>query len=510
MSTNATITVIVTEDEPIILNNIVKKVENSSESVSVIGKAQSGNETLALLSVSQPDILITDIEMPGINGLELICQVRERYPGIHIVILSGYSNFEYARTAIKYNVEDYILKPVSQEDLKELLTRLAQKIQLERHSKERNILSMTLKGDEESASWPYYFHEGRFILALISLGSKPSQFTSPQISRDYQILWEDFDIPGFLKGRQKLEHAWLIDETYSLQKFVIIYTTNASFTPEHFALALYRYMASAVSDVPFHIEVCPTLIPCSEIWNTAKLIRHFYENTVPSFSRGYCCISDTLPDFSQVQNLQKNLSAYLHQISTSTQLLKYTKDGIFEYHKLHAPAAYTDSFLYEIYHALPSLFHVEENICRNYMSQILCRFYTYKDPEALCADVSSSLMEIIRQHTPGMNADSLYENPKKYIEDNFNCKISLNDLSERFGYTSSYINRIYKKNSGISPLQYMTNLRMEHAKQLLKKDIDADIKSIAAAAGYEDARYFSRVFKNETGKTPSAYAGRLL
>lgn len=104
MSTNATITVIVTEDEPIILNNIVKKVENSSESVSVIGKAQSGNETLALLAVSQPDILITDIEMPGINGLELICQVRERYPGIHIVILSGYSNFEYARTAIKYKV----------------------------------------------------------------------------------------------------------------------------------------------------------------------------------------------------------------------------------------------------------------------------------------------------------------------------------------------------------------------------------------------------------------------
>ena len=510
MSTNTTVTVMVTEDEPIILNNIVKKVENSSDSVSVIGKAQSGNETLALLARAQPDILITDIEMPGVNGLELIRQVREHYPDIHIVILSGYSNFEYARTAIKHNVEDYLLKPVSQGDLKELLNRLSHKIRQEKHAKERNILSMTLKGDEENASWPYYFHEGQFFLALISLGSKPSQFTSSQINRDYQTLWEDFDIPGFLKSRQQLEHAWLIDESYSLQKFVIIYSKNDTFTTEHFALTLYRHMASAAADVPFHIDACKGLIPCSEIWNTAKRIRHFYDKTIPAFTRGYCCISDSLPDTSSAQNLQKNLRAYLHQINNPTQLLKYAKDGIYEYHSLHAPAAYTDALLYEIYNALPTLFQVEENICLNYMSQILSRFYAYKGPEELCQEVSASLTEIICHYAPEMNADSLYEKLKKYIEDHFNCKISLNDLSERFGYTSSYINRIYKKNSSISPLQYMTNLRMEHAKQLLKKDIAADIKSIAAAAGYEDAPYFSRVFKNETGKTPSAFAGRQL
>lgn len=510
MSTNTIVTVMVTEDEPIILNNIVKKVENSSDSISVIGKAQSGNETLALLAQSQPDILITDIEMPGINGLELIRQVREHYPDIHIVILSGYSNFEYARTAIKHNVEEYLLKPVSQEDLKELLARLSQKINQEKHSKERNILSMTLKGDEENASWPYYFHEGKFFLALISLGSKPSQFTSPQISREYQTLWEDFDIPGFLKSRPQLEHAWLIDEAYSLQKFVIIYTKNDSFTPEHFALTLYRHMACAVSDVSFHVDACPELIPCCEIWNRAKQIRHFYSNTVPAFTRGYCCISDTLPDSAAIQNLQKSLRAYLHQINNPTQMIKYAIDGINEYHSLHAPGAYTDALLYEIYHAIPALFQVEESICLNYMSQILSRLYAYKDPQELCQEVSASLTEIICHYAPEMNADSLYEKLKKYIEDHFNCKISLNDLSERFGYTSSYINRIYKKNSGISPLQYMTNLRMEHAKQLLKKDISADIKSIAAAAGYEDARYFSRVFKNETGKTPSAFAGRQL
>ena len=84
------ITVIIAEDEPIILNNIAKKVENTDSRIQVIGKAQNGRETLALLNSQVPDLLVTDIEMPGMNGLELIREVRRLYPQVHILILSGY------------------------------------------------------------------------------------------------------------------------------------------------------------------------------------------------------------------------------------------------------------------------------------------------------------------------------------------------------------------------------------------------------------------------------------
>ena len=101
--------------------------------------------------------------------------------------------------------------------------------------------------------------------------------------------------------------------------------------------------------------------------------------------------------------------------------------------------------------------------------------------------------------------DSLYYQLKHYIEVNYNQKISLDDLSDRYGYTPSYINRLFKKECGISPLQYQTSLRITKAKELLNTQADIDIKTIASTIGYEDARYFSRVFKNEVGTTPSEW-----
>ncbi len=87
------------------------------------------------MSQNPCDILITDIEMPGINGLELINQVQKFYPCTRIVILSGYSNFEYARTAIRYGVVDYLLKPVSFPVLSELFAKLADEIRQEKYDR---------------------------------------------------------------------------------------------------------------------------------------------------------------------------------------------------------------------------------------------------------------------------------------------------------------------------------------------------------------------------------------
>ena len=132
MKTDDTFQVLVAEDEPIILDNIVKKVEKASPLIRVSGKAQNGQEALDILRDRTFDILITDIEMPGMSGLELIRQVKELYPDLKVVILSGYSNFEYARTALRYGVEDYLLKPLDQDILAELLSHCAVRLKTRR------------------------------------------------------------------------------------------------------------------------------------------------------------------------------------------------------------------------------------------------------------------------------------------------------------------------------------------------------------------------------------------
>ena len=91
------------------------------------------------------------------------------------------------------------------------------------------------------------------------------------------------------------------------------------------------------------------------------------------------------------------------------------------------------------------------------------------------------------------------------MEKNYSQQVSMTDLSECFGYTASYINRLFKKEYGTSPIQYQTVLRMSRAKEILLKNPDINIKSVAQSVGYEDSRYFSRIFKNETGMTPSAW-----
>jgi YesN/AraC family two-component response regulator len=117
--------VIVAEDEELILNSIIKKIQKSGLGFKVIATAQDGNTALNLIENNQPDLLITDIRMPVMDGLELIKNVYEKYPYIKKIIISGYGEFSYAQQALKYEVKEYLLKPVKQEALTEALGKVS-------------------------------------------------------------------------------------------------------------------------------------------------------------------------------------------------------------------------------------------------------------------------------------------------------------------------------------------------------------------------------------------------
>mgnify|MGYP006289079847 CR=1 FL=1 len=121
--------VIVVEDEPLILNNLVKKIREADPVFEVTGTAHNGKAAVELLEKCRADALITDIRMPVMNGLELIERIYYAYPFLKLIVISGYDDFSYARTALRYGVKDYILKPVNMEELKATLTRI--RLQLE-------------------------------------------------------------------------------------------------------------------------------------------------------------------------------------------------------------------------------------------------------------------------------------------------------------------------------------------------------------------------------------------
>lgn len=504
MNCDKYITVVVAEDEPIILNNISKKVESSVDYIHVIGKAVNGLKVLELFKTQVPDILITDIEMPGMNGLELIEQVKKKYPSVHIVILSGYNNFEYARAAIQYGVKEYILKPVSQSDLSASLLKLSETILYEKQRKDRNILSMTLSGPEENVIPSHYFEGKHFILSLITIGNLPSQYAIPQFSNDSLSLWEKVNFQEYLNDSESLKHFWLIDETYQLQKFIILHTDVKEINTKFINLSLFKYLSNCLGDVPFHLVTSDSTIPYTDIWSTAKYLRQSTKYSVTMCANSYTLLSQDRENSFWSSKEQRIKIDFLYQINTLHQLLKYVEDTLTQYIQQQIPQHYTDNFIYEVYQILPLLFSIPKEACQLAMNSTLFSLHAYRTAAQLCAAITVSLKNLHRNFSPEMTSDSLYEKICQYIDSNYTQKITSEDLQKRYGYTPSYINRIFKKEGGTSPLQYLTSRRIEHAKELLKQNMD--IKNIALLVGYDDARYFSRVFKNETGVIPSAWS----
>lgn len=133
--------VVVAEDEMLLLKNLIEKIHTLNLNFEVIGYAQTGIQAYELIEEHHPDVLITDIKMPAMDGLSLIKKVRTYYPSIDCIILSGFSDFEYAKTAIHYQVSDYLLKPIDTESLYETLHNLQNKY-LSRQSNYQEIFNL--------------------------------------------------------------------------------------------------------------------------------------------------------------------------------------------------------------------------------------------------------------------------------------------------------------------------------------------------------------------------------
>ena len=123
--------ILLVDDEEEVRKGIIRKMEWEKLGFEVAGDAENGEEALEKVEQLQPDVVITDIRMPYMDGLTLTRRIREKYPSIRVLIFSGYDDFEYAQQAIKLHVTEYILKPVNVEELSEILTRVRENLEEE-------------------------------------------------------------------------------------------------------------------------------------------------------------------------------------------------------------------------------------------------------------------------------------------------------------------------------------------------------------------------------------------
>jgi two-component system response regulator YesN len=182
---NQAYTVLVVEDEPLIRENLVKKIRENCPGFEVVGEASDGREALDALAETSPDILITDIRMPVMDGLALIREAYYSFPEICVVIVSGYDEFEYAKSAIVHGVKDYLLKPVAASDLRATMSRLAVMLDAEKEKFDSaHPLLPDAASQEELVRTVQEYLRAHFA-EEVSLGELASRFhvNAPYLSR---------------------------------------------------------------------------------------------------------------------------------------------------------------------------------------------------------------------------------------------------------------------------------------------------------------------------------------
>jgi two-component system response regulator YesN len=163
MTQQALFKVVIVEDEQLILDNLIGKIEQFDLGFQVVGTAKNGKKALELITELHPDLVITDIRMPVMDGLELIKQITYQFPDIKKVIISGFSEFKYAQQAIQYGVKDYLLKPVEANAFRKTLTELrillSSEMQTIKNSLLKKIDTQQLSTEELLEEFQFYLKE---------------------------------------------------------------------------------------------------------------------------------------------------------------------------------------------------------------------------------------------------------------------------------------------------------------------------------------------------------------
>ena len=495
--------VMLVEDEPAAMRHLKTTIEKRCPGFTVMDTAEDGLQALDLLLENQPDLLITDIRMPHCDGLELSQRVKELYPEIQTIILSGYQEFEYARKAIQHEVVEYLLKPINIQAFETLMngihTRLCQKSYWKTHKMIQNILS-SKKTDISHRSECFCFR-----MAVIRMNGLHPKFhkkvcyNPPESVRSLlleQITKEEESSIYLFTGRDNNEYYILcpVDEIH--------YSRFRSITEDFSSrLPACRYYTAALS-LDFQItEIADTLdLLYSLLREETRLGKSqiLYDQGNEKFKR--TCVELGSVFFRNAEFLIKNkaldqirdpLEKWLNDCrSNKVSLLQIEM----EFGQLvnHLLAFCCDK----------NRLRVESGIMMDRVSQDVGDYATLLEN---FMSIILHIQEDTKKAPPVMGSRESFLNITDYVEQHMAEDLSIPLLCEQFCISQSYLNKLFHKYENMSVIEYIRQLRVNESIMIMKKSPYIPLKEISRIVGYEDSSYFSRVFKCQTGFSPRQY-----
>lgn len=531
--------VLIADDEKKICKLIKCLVDWEEKGMEVISVVHSGLEALEIVKAKRPDIVITDIRMPELDGLDLIRELKEAHPDISFVIISGYRQFEYARKALQYGAEDYLLKPIKEKELNQVLDRiLLQKDALRKASNEKRQLKETSKEHTKKM-------RELFVQDLAGGNLHSQQMDREYLIRNYccEPAFSEFALAGikldFDSGN--IEQAEVAD---ILEKRVRTVVDNnlgdvqdllcyhgvckellylfLNFSPKQETVLRHK-MRHIISDIKnmggaeklsVYVTVGLSTISTdlSDVPDKAGEVRKAMEDRIVF---GVDRIIDykkkaILFDKNDYVNfpVQKRILDCMESRDTTAlfQILDQIKE------RLRADAVNDGSFLYSVWREVIDILLLG---CKNgFPPEDIERLKEEfsKNLYACCSQeqMESKITHMVNRLLIKMDAvrEEKSKKPvqiaKRYIQLHYMEALTLENVSEYAGLNAAYFSSLFKQEEGVNFSEFLTIVRIKKAKELLMER-ERTVREIADSVGYQDEKYFSRVFKKSVGLTPSEY-----
>lgn len=514
--------ILIADDERFIRQGIISILErNLKEAVECI-EAPNGIEALKLVQQEKPNLIITDINMPGCDGLEFVRKIQEKSIYTTVIILSGYENFEYAKRAITLGVKEYVMKPIKKAEFISLVERYMRDIKAQQEkSKEeiewkienariidrlrRDFLLGLLKCSDNRES-------EQFLIQLKGLGISFESRLYTCVVFQYEVNEENAEYMDFVVKN-------ILDEFLHLEseQFITNVTEQVGRTVSIFES---RTMNDSLDELKKMIS------------QAARLVREYCKVRV------FAGISDTVADSIQFH------SALKHAVIASDFKIFDTCDIVCAYAEIADGDSITPPFLVrhlrraeeiqpsEVINQINLIYQTGKNKAvlnvlrqeyegiQEYVKGKLLKHRLSDEEKEIelknfsdCFQIEQLKQEVIRllkqlqnskEDTAPLGNAQLMKQILAYVDENITNELDLNILAEVFNRSPGYISTLFKRYVEGGFHTYITNKRIALAKKLLK-DRSIPIQDTAEACGYYNAKYFSVVFKKHTGLSPREY-----
>lgn len=489
---------VIVDDESSIREGVAKIITKENEAFVVTGVFSNGQDALDFITASDIDVVITDIRMPLVDGLELIKRLKSVQPEIRCIIMSGFTDFEYARQALRCSAVDYLLKPINKKQLFKLLYTLHEEKEACLGKEQRlrsGVLLSYFKSFSSLCSKLPELHLPLPCFAVHVLRSRHIEVLREQLNDAIAGLYGTVDIVETDDGMLALVSYYNDDpDTKVIRQLahrlkpalapigIIQAGSSRGYSEANQLSEAYREA----------VRACDYGLYDYSAWS------YYHHDDLPQpdpdFTDWFISIREKLSEHMQILDIPL-VKADLEKLFGQAKEAKASRQSILSLCRLIHDTALAE---------LPEWKSANPPAAEEQLEERMLSCLAFAELKSLFFSHFLKGLEMIRATRLQM-ADKSVETVKRWIQEHYDQQTELGSLASMVYLTPSYLSKLFKNETGMTITDYLIEVRIKKAKHLLKTSPDMKIHEIGCGVGYPDPAYFNKLFKRIVGVTPNEY-----